>query len=240
MSERPTIRGILFDLDGTLRYNQPSSTDIFLDFAAELGLTDSAEQRREFVRWTHYYWAQSPELLTDVAAYVEEGPFWLNYSRRCLQTLSCDPDRVESLAAAIHERMQREHQPQDWVPEDVPQTLTSLREAGFRLAVLSNRTQSCREYLETIGLHSFFDFALVAGEVSSWKPNPEIFHFALERLGTAAEETVYIGDNYYADILGAQKAGLVPILIDPAGIFPEAKCPVIRSMSELAPLLTSG
>lgn len=239
-NHHPPIRGILFDLDDTLRQNDPSTTDTFLDFASEFGLVDTIEKRREFTRWTHLYWAQSADLVEDAAAYPEDEPFWLNYTRRSLQVLSCRPELVETLAVSLRERMLCEHQPADRIPEDVPQTLAELRKAGLRLAVLSNRTTSCNEYLETIGLNTYFDFALVAGEVDSWKPSPQIFRHALQRLGTTAEETLYIGDNYYADILGAQSAGLRPVLIDPTGLFPEADCPVIRSLSELTPLVAAN
>ena len=35
--------------------------------------------------------------------------------------------------------------------------------------------------------------------------------------------------------IGAQRAGLKPVLLDPEGLFPEAECSVIRSLSELKP-----
>jgi HAD superfamily hydrolase (TIGR01549 family) len=231
------IRALLFDLDGTLRHNYPPSVDTFLEFAIDLGLPGSPEKHRELNRWTHYYWAQSPELLQDLETYPEETAFWLNYSRRSLETLECACDRVEELAAKINFRMQAEHNPENWVPEDVPSTLAALRSAGFRLAILSNRRQPCLEELETLGLGEYFDFALVAGEVSAWKPDPVIFRHALDRLGVPAAQTLYIGDNYYADILGAQNAGLQPILLDPQGFFPEAECPVIDTLGDLCRLL---
>lgn len=53
---------------------------------------------------------------------------------------------------------------------------------------------------------------------------------------------MYVGDNYFADVLGAQNAGLQPILIDPEGVFTDhvdciGDCHVIRCMSELLALL---
>ena len=68
-------------------------------------------------------------------------------------------------------------------------------------------------------------------------PTREIFDRALKITGVLPEETVYIGDNYYADILGAKKAGIQPILLDPKSIFPEATCTVIRTIRDLGTLL---
>ena len=232
------IQGVLFDLDGTLRYNRPSSTQIFMDFAVQSGAGDSPDKRLKLTRWTHYYWAQSPELIQDMRTFGDlQDPFWIHYAYRSLLIFECTREMAAQLAPQVHSHMQSNSQFEDWVPPDVPETLQALKEGGFRLGVLSNRSTPCNEHLETLGLHKYFKFALVAGEVDSWKPDPKIFQHALDRLETRPQQTLYVGDNYYADILGAQQAGLHPVLIDPEGIFPEANCPVIRTMSELKEVL---
>ena len=67
-----------------------------------------------------------------------------------------------------------------------------------------------------------------------WKPEPHIFVHACERLNVIPTEAVYVGDNYYADVVGARRAGLQPVLYDPRGIFPEPGCATIKSFDELA------
>ena len=234
------IQAILFDLDGTLRHNRPTSTQVFLDLAVSLGLSDSPEKRRQAIRWTHYYWAQSPEMLADVERFRgEQELFWTNYAVLHLIAFDCPPEEAARLAPLIHASMKNLEQAEDWVPPDVPETLRQLQAAGFRLAVLSNRTNPCGEYLGELGIKDFFDLALVAGELACWKPEPAIFHQALDRLGVAAGEAVYVGDNYYADVLGAERAGLWPVLIDPDGLFPEADCPSIGTIGELPQVLKS-
>lgn len=232
------IRAILFDLDGTLRQNRPASVQVFLDCAVRLGAEDSEERRLRATRWTHYYWAQSPELLADQQSFADEDLFWTNYASRHLLAFDCRQELAVQLAPQIHQYMKAEYKPEDSLMEEVPQTLQVLKAAGFRLGVLSNRTYPCLDYLETLGLQSYFDLALVAGEVACWKPEPDIFRHALDRLGLSSEQALYVGDNYYADIVGSQRAGLHPVLIDPEGIFPDAECPVIRKMGELPRILT--
>ena len=117
-----------------------------------------------------------------------------------------------------------------------------MKEAGLRLAVVSNRGNSFDEQLAALELNQYFEFAIAAGVIDLWKPGAGIFLHAVERLGVRPEETMYVGDNYFADVVGAQNAGLQPVLIDPEGVFEEAadligKCPVIRDMCELLPLL---
>lgn len=228
------FQAILFDLDGTLRHNRPPSFEVFLEHAARLGASSNPELRRQVTRWTHYYWAMSPELAEDTARFsnLNEG-FWENYAIHCLVRLGQSLERAKALAPEMNRYMSEEHQPQDWIPEDVRPTLELLKTSGFYLGVLSNRDEPCSAYLEEVDLLKYLDLALVAGEVDAWKPDPRIFQHALQRLGVAPSQAVFVGDNYFADILGAQQAGLQPVLIDPDGLFPDADCPVIRSIAEL-------
>lgn len=50
-------------------------------------------------------------------------------------------------------------------------------------------------------------------------------------------QAVYIGDNYYADVIGARNAGLQPILFDPANLWEGYDCEVIHSFKELIDLI---
>jgi FMN phosphatase YigB (HAD superfamily) len=77
----------------------------------------------------------------------------------------------------------------------------------------------------------------VAAEVDAWKPDPRIFDRALELTASAPERMIYVGDNYYADILGAKNAGLQPVLLDDRGVFPDAECAVIGRLGDLVGLL---
>ena len=87
--------------------------------------------------------------------------------------------------------------------------------------------------MDSHGLTEFFDFSLAAGEVDIYKPEPGIFEHALRRANVRARETVYVGDNYFADVIGARRAGLQPVLFDPNGIFADADCAKIKSFDEL-------
>ena len=232
------ISTILFDLDGTLRHSRPSFNQAFCDFACQLGVTEKVGKRQAAMRWLHYYWAQSTELLADLETFRDQHElFWTHHARHGLVAFGCEQDQIDSLAPELYRRMANEYEPESWVPPDVPEMLQALKESGFRLGVVSNRTHPFDEELNTLGLAPYFDCALAAGAFNAWKPEPDIFHHALEKLDVKAHEALYVGDNYYADVIGAQRAGLRPVLLDPDGLFPEAECQVIQSMSQLAAVL---
>jgi putative hydrolase of the HAD superfamily len=101
--------------------------------------------------------------------------------------------------------------------------------------LVTNRANVDRFYelLDEMALRPYFDFVLASGEVGVHKPHPGIFEVALERLGANAGESLYVGDNYWADVIGAQQAGITPVLFDPHGLFPEADCLIIERIDDL-------
>jgi len=231
------IKAILFDLDGTLRHHLPSGSDVFNRYAASLGIPFDAEDATRASRWEHYYFANSPELRADNQDYAEGDPFWANYGRRRLVALGCSLRQAEELSPQFHAHMRDNHKPTVHVPEEARTLISTLKEAGYILGVVSNREERFDRQIEEMRFNDLFHFTLAGGEVKSFKPDPGIFEEALRRAGTSAPETMYVGDNYFADVVGSRRAGLRPVLYDPKGLFPDAGCAVIQSFDQLPALL---
>jgi len=228
------IKAIFFDLDGTIRHNEPRGTDVFAQRAAELGLRVRDDDLLRAMRWEHYYWALSHELREDEKRLGRmSDDFWRQYAHRQLVALGASTAQAVRLAPQLHEYMSTAYTPQSVVPADLPGVLQSLNQAGFKLAVISNRDQPFDDLLGKLGLEAHFAFALGSGEIQIWKPDPGIFLHACKLIGVQAAEAVYVGDNYFADVVGARAASLTPVLYDPRGIFDDPECTVIRSFSEL-------
>jgi putative hydrolase of the HAD superfamily len=228
------IKAIFFDLDGTLRHSVPSGGEVFTDYVLTLGLHVNEEDRRRALRWEHFYWASSEDLRNDLLAHsAETENFWIEYSRRRLIALGASEAWAVEVAPRISTHMGEVYKPESIVPQDVRRSLPQLKESGYLLGVISNRDKPFQELLDDHGIGEFFDFSMAAGEVNIWKPEPGIFEHGLRRTNLSAQEVIYVGDNYYADVVGARAAGLQPVLYDPLGIFPEADCAVIKSFDEL-------
>ena len=229
---------VVFDLDGTLRHSIPTGGEVFNQYVASLGFSYTEEDRLRALRWEHQYWASSTDLRDDLLAHsADTENFWIEYSRRRLLALGATLEWAGEVAARASAHMGEMYKPESVVYEDVRRTLPTLREAGYVLAVISNRDRPFQDVLESHNLSEFFPYSLAGGEVDVYKPEPGIFEHALKQMKVTASETVYVGDNYYADILGARRAGLQPVLYDPEHIFPEADCVTIRSFDELIPVI---
>jgi HAD superfamily hydrolase (TIGR01549 family) len=126
------------------------------------------------------------------------------------------------------------------VPADVAPALERLRPLVSRLVVVSNANGKLRFLMERLGLDRFFDVMLDSHEEGIEKPDPRLFQLALTRSGGRAETTLHVGDLYHVDVQGARAAGLRAVLLDAAGLYPDADCPRVASLGELASQLENG
>ncbi len=231
-------RAVLFDLDGTLRHNDPPQIDTFFAFARDLGLEVPSDRARDIMRWIHAYWADSDELKEDRAQRGNDWEgLWLAFAARQLGHLGVGPEDAERMAKSIQRRMIDEYRPSHFIPQEVPALLVDLRQAGCRLGVVSNRRNPIGEVILELGLAEHFDLTLAAGEVGWWKPDHRLLAYAADKIGIPPNETLYVGDNFYADIPAAEGAGMQAVLLDPQALFPEANCQVIQDLGELAVIL---
>jgi HAD superfamily hydrolase (TIGR01549 family) len=125
-------------------------------------------------------------------------------------------------------------------PADLTSGLDRLRALGLTLIVVSNANGRLRHLLDRIGLSRWFDVILDSHEIGVEKPDPRLFHIALERAGGSPERAMHVGDLYHVDVVGARAAGLRAVLLDEAGLYTDADCPRVRSVSELADKLAAG
>ena len=116
--------------------------------------------------------------------------------------------------------------------------LAELRRRGLTLAVISNSDGRIEADLIASGLGAHFAFVLDSAVVGVEKPDVAIFAMALARLGVLPEQAVYVGDVYAIDVLGARRAGIEAVLMDPLGRYDAPPdCPRVRTLTELLGLL---
>lgn len=233
------IKTILFDFDGTLRHHIPLGGDVFSDHVASLGIPLTDGDRKRAARWEHYYFASSPEIQGDQELVVDgdESEFWKSFGRRRLVALGLHPSMAAEMAPQVSAYMRESYDPEVWMPEELNHLLPELKGSGYTLGIVSNRSEPYHDTVEEMDLQDHFSFVLAAGEVGSWKPDPKIFHHAARLAKSKPEETIYIGDNYFADVIGARRAGLHPILYDRRGLFSDTGCPIIASFDRIPAIL---
>jgi putative hydrolase of the HAD superfamily len=112
------------------------------------------------------------------------------------------------------------------------QILEKLRQ-NYRLAVISNADGKIADVLARCGIADLFESITDSGLVGHEKPHPAIFEAALKSLQVSPGESLYIGDVYSVDYLGATRSGMRAILFDVAGAYRERNLPRVESLAEL-------
>ena len=96
---------------------------------------------------------------------------------------------------------------------DTEYVLKQLTEKGYRLGVIANQSLGTKERLSNWGLLKYFDIVLASVEEGISKPNPEIFHRALNAANCLPDSTVMIGDRLDNDIVPAKRVGMKTVWI---------------------------
>lgn len=123
--------------------------------------------------------------------------------------------------------------------------LRALAETGVVLGVVSNADGIMAQRLRDLeilqvgpGLGVPVGCVIDSGAVGVMKPDPRIFAIALNALGVEADDAWYIGDMPAFDVVGAQRAGVRPVLMDPLGLHLDAPYDRVESLTALADLVT--
>lgn len=238
---------ILFDLGDTLIYFDSDWSAVFaqarqamLASLQKSGLSVGQEFLDDFYdHMQAYYQERNTE-------FIEYTTQYILYSTLKEWGFGDTPDEVLTQALKDFHSVTQAH----WLPEsDAVPTLETLREMGYRLALISNAAddKNTQVLVDKAGVRPYFEMVLSSAAEGIRKPNPLIFQRALERLGVASDRAAMVGDTLGADILGAKNAGIFSIWITrradtPANrahietIMPDAR---ISSLGELPGLLRS-
>jgi putative hydrolase of the HAD superfamily len=115
---------------------------------------------------------------------------------------------------------------------DVVPALDALRQAGIRLAIISNWQCGLANFCTELGISHYFEHIVSSAEVGWAKPSREIFDLACARLGAQPNRVLHVGDTPTDDLEGARAAGMRAALIDRAGAG-NRQAGTIRSLNDI-------
>jgi putative hydrolase of the HAD superfamily len=227
-------RAVLFDAGETIVHPHPSFPELLAQVLARQGHpVDPAEVREKVhVVVDIFTTAASDGELWSTSA-ERSRRFWDRVYRRLLAEL--DVPFTDAVASSVYGAF-TDLGNYRLFPDVLP-TLHRLRAGGLRMGVVSNFEDWLEQLLESLAVTSFFEVRVISGVEGMEKPDPRIFLLALDRLGVEPQEAVYVGDSVAFDVEPARRVGMVGILLDRRGRFPDHPGPRIASLDELAGML---
>jgi putative hydrolase of the HAD superfamily len=217
---------LFFDVGNTLLFPNRSR---MLHALHQRGIYPSEELLRELERRTK----REFDSLIESNLPVDQG-FWHIYYSHLLHEIAVSD---QSICADL---VSRTRISANWC-DIQPRTREVLQRLGrdFRLGIISNADGKIAEVLARCGIADCFETITDSGIVGKEKPHPAIFEAAVQSLGVSPERSVYIGDIYSVDYLGATRFGMQSVLFDRAGAYIGRNLPRVESLEELESALPS-
>jgi HAD superfamily hydrolase (TIGR01509 family) len=101
------------------------------------------------------------------------------------------------------------------------------------VAVISNSDGRINVVLDRCGVCDCFASVTDSGNVGHEKPHPAIFEAALKKMNADPADSLYVGDLYSVDYVGARKVGMDAVLFDVSGAYRDTEFPRVASLAEL-------
>ncbi|MBN8822277.1 MULTISPECIES: YjjG family noncanonical pyrimidine nucleotidase [unclassified Spirosoma] len=205
---------LFFDLDHTLwdfdRNSAECITELFDTFRlADLGIESAAEFSRHFIAVNRKLWADYDKNLIE-HSYIRQHRFPMVF-----RALGVDESAVQADLNAEYLKL---------LPYK-PHLLESARDildylhGRYVMHIITNGFAEIQAIkMNSSDIAHYFVNVITSEKANAKKPDPRVFEYAMAISGTTAAESLMIGDNYEADILGAKSVGIDTLFYNPAGI----------------------
>jgi len=209
---RDNIKGVAFDLDGTLYPNYRLHFRLLPFALKEFRLLSAFGRARNIIREEMEQkfrngHSDSGQLL------VQEGGFYAYQAEKTAKLLSVKSDQLkEKIDRLIYN---------GWTPifkkvkvfKEVPHTLETLRKAGLKLGLLSDFPPE--EKLKNLGIDGYWDCIHCSERCGALKPYPLSFQKLALAMELPPENILYVGNSHPYDVIGAARAGMKTAWIKP-------------------------
>ncbi len=205
---------LFFDLDHTLwdfdRNSAECIAELFDTFRlADVGISSAAEFSRHFIAINRQLWADYDKNLIE-HTYIRQHRFPMVF-----RALGVDESAITVDLNTEYLRL---------LPRK-PHLLESAREildylnGRYTMHIITNGFADIQSIkMNSSEIAHYFTHVVTSENANAKKPDPLVFQYAMEISGTNAAESLMIGDNYEADILGAKSVGLDTMYYNPDGL----------------------
>jgi len=229
-------RAICFDMGYTLLRHTPTGPELYRRVLASLGHQHKlAAIEAAHIPARELYVRATREGRDFEASMDGAREFWTEYNNLVLGGLGLGTEHLARASEAVYTTAWSAESWQAF-PDAIP-ALQALQDMGIPMAIVSNFVDTLPALCERSGITDFFDVVVASVDAGAMKPDARIWTMALRRLGVQPEDAWHVGDNYWADVMGARAAGLTPVLVDREGLVPHPDCARVGGLEELVTMV---
>ena len=231
--ELSRFEAILFDLDSTLTHTGEyafKACEWLLSKTAE----DTSDIRDPYFKSLFSNYRIEIERIVNGAPYITPTKCVRNALRKSLEDVGLVV--INSLLDEVTDMFRRLHVELSKPMPSTENLLQRLSANGIKMGVITNSfVGDVQTILGGFNLTKFFTVLVDPGNMKAFKPMPEIFEYAMGELEVSKNEVLYVGDEYYADIVGAARTGIPSVWVNIRGSSYEKS--LVKYGDDTAPLL---
>jgi putative hydrolase of the HAD superfamily len=209
------IRALLFDVNGTL-----------IDIETDEGLEEIYRAIGHYLTYQGvslhrsevrdlYFQVMKEQRETSLEAYPEWNAVevWREVLRRTASTYtrSLPPEKLHQIPVFLAELHRGIARKRLRLYPEVQAVLDQLRPHYRMAAVTDAQSAYAVPELRAVGLLEYFNPVIVSGDHGYRKPDPRLFQQTLEQLQVQPEQALFVGNDMYRDVFGAQQVGMKAI-----------------------------
>ena len=203
------IKAVFFDFGGvvTKRCTSPPLEKVVVKYLKRLGIKVPDSIYRAIKK--SFSTGIRLSLSTLIEIRIEE------YFKQALRTLNLYPQRslINDFVRFFYNEITCE------IRVEVYDIIRSIKRMHILTGIISNSFSNFpRFFLKKKKLASMFDVIVLSRDIQRRKPHPDIFMYAVRKLGVNPNESLFVGDIYEVDVFGAKSVGMIAVLM----ITPEA------------------
>jgi putative hydrolase of the HAD superfamily len=240
--DRTAIDAVVFDIGGVFTVRHHEAIRMIMGRAG-FALPEGPEPYRR----AHHVAVRAISDLLDEAGILREDDhgMWTHAERGYLHSLGVSEDRLDEAVQVLFDAIAETDVKDVWrqLLLDNVEGFHRIVASGMPVAVVSNNNGTAEEQLRLFGVCQVgpgplpgITIVVDSTLVGVAKPDPAIFRPALEALGTAPANTLYVGDTVHADVHGATAAGMPVVQLDPYDLhtdFDHARLPNVGALADL-------
>ncbi|MBU7018019.1 MAG: HAD family hydrolase [Theionarchaea archaeon] len=203
------IKSVLFDLEGTLVERSFNDPETFQKVLERRGIQISVEEVKKAV---HQVKMKVGDVIEDKCGKIPRLEYHNLWNTNILKVLRIE-DHDKSILKEVSDK---------WMyicgmtlRQNARSILTALRTRGMKTGIISGvYEEEIWKILHIVSLDGrLFDIVVGSDTILKRKPNPEVFNYALRKLGMEPHEALYVGDDVEKDYKVAEIVGMTPLLI---------------------------
>jgi putative hydrolase of the HAD superfamily len=202
---------ILWDFDGTLAYRDGMWTDALLSVLIKNNITNIQKEDIRPLLNIGFSWHSPDTPHSDLFLGKSWWEYYEIYFQEIYEKIGIDTVLSKKMCKEVRNEyldIKKWH-----IYSDTESALNKMMQSNYKNVILSNHVPELSEIVKNMGIEKYFFKIYSSGIIGYEKPNKKIYDFVINDLNANRNNCIMIGDSYDADIAGAIRSYIKPILV---------------------------